>query len=438
MKKAFLLLCLPLLMGVVLLSQPAAAQAPDSAGSKLKWGNPQALTDSANAPYGASRPKLAVDPTGQKLVVAFNRQMSADLSNNDPWFARSINGGESWFVGQIHTSDANSLQIDLAIDANGTAHAAWREGNGIAYSAESDWGNQPPFILSDLAGVPGANNPVIVASERNGHMTIVWSSGDGVPPNIVYSFSNDYGKTWSFGERLVMDSPASSLFPAAVLDDQDHLHVVWEEHDGKPIAGQAAPSRVYYSQLAAGGWSDPIVISSASNAFNAQRPDILLTPEGLKVSYTVRIDGSIDDPTVVRQWVHLIECEDACDKIENWTSAENPVSGRALESNQTEPYNVVSTLGWRHGCTLVYFHGINPDLENTDERLWGVNSCRDWAENGRDRVTSPDLQSLFPDLQVIQNWRLQMVYQSGSSESENQIYIIGSTPNAYLPLIQRR
>lgn len=431
MKTIFRLGILPALLlgGLLLVDQLRAA--PTTPAS-LNWAEPLAITAVANTPYGATRPVIAAAPDGQKLVLAFNRQMSPALDNNDPWFARSTNRGQTWQIGAIHTSDANSLQLDIALDADAQAHAAWREGNGVAYAAESDWPDNRRLILNSPSGAPGANNPAL-ATSAPARIDIVWSSGDNSSPNIYHAVSDDNGRGWIIADDPIADTPASSLFPDIAADASGTLHLVWEEHDGPVQAGLPPAGNIYYAQLSGGNWSTPLLISTLSGANDARRPAITVGRNGVHVSYTERFEVSSGGFSDVQQWVHHLRCAADCTTAAAWQPSPNPVSGDTLRSNLTEPYDVVSTVAVRSGCAHVYFHGIQPDFTTPNEAIFGTGSCTGWADSPRQQLTLPDEQSLFPSMAVIADWSIWLAYQSGTDLS--QIYVTHTEPDVFMPLL---
>ena len=431
MKTVLRLMLLPaLLLGGLLLADQLRA-APQTGPD---WSEPLAITRPANAPYGASRPVITAAPDGQKIMVAFNRQMSAALDNNDPWFARSNNGGRDWFRGAIHTSAANSLQIDLALDASNLAHAVWREGNGIAYAPESSWPSNSRLILASPPDLPGAANPAIVTSGA-ARIDVVWSSGSNSSPNIYHAASDDNGRGWTIDSDPIVDTLASSLFPAIAMDDHGRLHLVWEEHDGLVQPGLPPAGNIYYAQRTGAGWSNPVLISVLSGAEDARRPAIAVGRNGIHVSYTDRYEirtGGFND---VQQWVHHLSCVRNCTTASAWQASANPISGATLRSTITEPHDVASTVAVRGGCALVYFHGIDPDLAAQNEVIFGTNSCTGWANSPRDQLTLPNVQSLFPSMHVVADWEMWLAYQSGNEVS--QIYVVRTRPDTYMPLLLR-
>jgi hypothetical protein len=407
------------------------------------------LISGTGAPNVADRPYIDVAPNGTKLIIVYNRRMSAEEDDTDPYFRRSINGGQTWSSpAPIYTSlsdEFQSLEINLEIDGNGIGHAVWREVVRtnpsspvftIMYSKEPNWGNNTPTII-DEAGI-SASSPKIISSSNN-TLDIIWTAFDFVDgANVFHKRSTNGGNTWS-AEEAISPSDVETFFPDIAVDNTGHLHVVWEQDY---IDGSNTGAYIYYTMGTVSGssinWSNPIRIGDVSadpdgngpieeHDLSARRPTILAADGRLHVAFTTHWQDA-------SQWVYYVTCSSTCQNIQNWSDAMS-FSGAIVGVNANSPKNIVSDIFSGRGCIYIYFHGIDSTLQN-NELILGVNSCDNWWELGRDQVTQPQLQSLHTSSVLTEEF-IHMVYeQTGNQGSTRQIYYRRGLPppfTLYLP-----
>ena len=414
------------------------------------WGTaaPKIISIDTGGTNVADRPFIDAAPNSNKLIVVYNRKMSAG-NDKDPYFSRSTNNGQTWSApAPIHTSpgvDFNSLEVNLEIDAAGVGHAVWVEvdntvpNNRIMYAKESNWGNNTPTIID--TAIFQASSPQIIASGAN-TLDIVWTALDFGNSQVWHRRSTNGGNSWS-AEQAVSPANAEALFTDIAIDDQGKLHVVWEQTD---TANPQIGAFIYYSQGTAVGssinWSPAIRIGDVSddpdgtgpieaNSRSARRMAILAHNGRLHVAFTTHWQDSA-------QWVHYVTCPASCQNAQNW-SDDKSISGEVVGVNANSPKYIVSDILSVRGCVYIYFHGIDDTLEN-NELILGVNSCDSWATLGRDIVTQPQTQSLHASL-VQANEFVHIVYeQTGNEGSTRQIYYQRGLPppySLYLPFIAK-
>jgi hypothetical protein len=94
-----------------------------------------------------------------------------------------------------------------------------------------------------------------VAVDTLGNPHVVWSTGNGCPPDIYYSTYN--GDSWSLPYQVnEPDGDDQDLDPSIAIDDSGDIHVAWV---GRPSDGDY---RVYYSYFNGNEWSAEIQIDS--------------------------------------------------------------------------------------------------------------------------------------------------------------------------------
>ena len=420
----FLAWLLPVVVLAGLLGQTAVSSAaPDTANNLPDWGIEQPLTTTANTPFGASRPVIAASANGPTVTVLFNRRMGNGVTANDPWFVRSFNNGSSWTApASVYSSTLNSAQIDVAYDdSRHTTHAVWREGNGLVYAPERVWGTSNITFLSTPQNAPGVSTPAI-ANGRSGLLAIVWSEGDAANPDIYFNRSANGGTTWQ-QSRPVKATPSSSLFPDVAVDENDVVHVVWEEHDKTGAPGQPVPGTIYYSYSTATGWSAPVDLSLLAGAGDARRPTILLTNQGVEVAFATETLVN----TAVSVQIHHLSCAAQCNTALGWL-ASPAVTGAVSVSSSRE---IIPTLAQYQGCSLAYFHGIRSDVTPALESIWGGSGCDNWEP--LNRPTPPPAQALSPRLAHQGSQWTYLVYETVGVN--NQIAFRRSTFKMFLPFM---
>lgn len=415
----FLVWLLPTVVLVGLLGQTAVSSAAPT--NTPDWGSEIPLTTSANAPFGANRPVIAASASGPTVTVLFNRRMGNSLIANDPWFVRSVNGGSSWSApASVYSSTLNSAQVAATYDdSRQMTHAVWREGNGLAYAPDTAWGSSTITFLSSPEKAPGVSTPAI-ANGRSGLLAVVWSEGNGTNPDIRITRSSNGGASWQ-ASQLVKGTPSTSLFPDVAVDNNDVVHVVWEEHDKTGTPGQPVPGTIYYSQSTAAGWSAPVDLSLLTGATDGRRPTLLLTDRGVEVAFAVETVVN----TAVATQIHHLSCAAQCQTALGWV-ASPPVSGSSSYASNSE---IIPTLTTQRGCSLVYFHGIQSDIVPPMETVWGGSRCNAWQP--LDAPTAA--HALAPQIAAGGDSSIYLVYETVGSN--NQIAFRRNIFKQYLPVV---
>lgn len=386
-------------------------------------------------------PAIAASSNGSKIIVVYNGIINDIDGNRDVFYAMSTNFGQSWNTkARIHSSSgdtSNSNFVDVAISPNNKGHAVWVEEFSdvprLVYKNEDNWGNNSTNLIT-ISTVPTSPDviayPQIVAKNNN-RLDVVWSEGTAsTDVNIFHAYSTNGGASFT-GKTAVNQTIPSSDFPALTIDTSGNYHLVWEE-------GTIPNRTILYSRGLPSGnsvnWSSPINISVRSisgNTSAALQPEIYANGNILHVTYSNYVSKQ-------EQYVHHLQCSQNCTTASNWVSTNNPVSGQVLTAKASDPFNLVSTIGQVGSCTYVYFHGIQgvSSEENNRERIWGTNSCGNWAASVRDQVTAENTRSINPAMTSANNWWLYLAYEQVSTDSSvREIYFVRNQPAIYLPTI---
>lgn len=399
------------------------------------WLTPVAITDISNSPDGANQPVVSGSPDGKTVMVVYNRRMSATDGDNDPYYRRSLNNGLTWLApAAIRTTPAKeSRQVHLDYTANGIAHVTWQEDKGLVYTNEGSknagsWNGAYKVLVAPISSPsPGVSSPYIVASGSN-RIDIVWAEGNSSfpDPNIYHIRSKDGGVTFSVAKKVVLNSGWASQFPSMAVEDQTGIvHLVWQEPH--IFATPEKGSIVYSRGTESGGtmsWTTPVKISVVDDA---REPDITLANNTLQVVYT-------DFRGENEQYIRHTQCSSTCTSIGGWQATTNAISGQISGANGADPLNLVSDVARWGNCTVAYFHGtvIGP---NDNEIIWGVDSCSGWSQSPRDQVTTNNMRSINPNLDVQNNWWFYLVYERGTGTAARQVYLQRTKPNVLLPVV---
>jgi hypothetical protein len=173
------------------------------------YGTPVTISTEASAAHG---PAPAVGPNGEVYVTWGTFEVEDRL-----WFDRSFDEGVTW------------LDPDIVIDTYVEPRSPL--GGNIR-------NNFLPAIDVDRTG-----------GFFHGRIYVVWCDGRFGDPDIVISYSDDLGDTWSTAARVNDDAignDADQWFPWVVVDDNGHVHVTFldrrDDSDGYLYASVLATS----------------------------------------------------------------------------------------------------------------------------------------------------------------------------------------------------
>ncbi|HVO31558.1 MAG TPA: hypothetical protein VMV18_12515, partial [bacterium] len=187
--------------------------------SPSPWNRAQ-LVDASGT--DALSPKLVADGAGD-LLVAWSSQQGGRYEIRA---ARHAAGSFSWDSSvAIDGNNGYSYDVSVANHADGSAIAAWRQGNGTLNDiwanqfSGSSWGT--PVQLESSAN--SARNPSVAVSPAGGGMA-VWTQSDGTADSI---FENPWsGSAWG-SAALVETTSTAADFAHVAVDGQSNALVVF-------------------------------------------------------------------------------------------------------------------------------------------------------------------------------------------------------------------
>lgn len=208
------------------------------------------------------QPAIALDALGVAHVVFVNEFNE----NYEVYYCRW--NGTNWSLPRnVSNTSGVSSAPSIAIDPAGILHVVWADntpGYSIIYHAYWNgtyWLNEP--IPYATGGAPA------VAANASGGVDVVWQDRDA--PNLPYEiyYCQWNGQEWSLPENL-SDTPAEqSVIPTVVADQNDEVHVTWQEKvDGRYV--------IYYTYGHVGYWSIPEQVSQ--NHEDAYLPSAVVQP----------------------------------------------------------------------------------------------------------------------------------------------------------------
>jgi len=141
-----------------------------------------------------------------------------------------------------------SLSPAVAVDSSGVVHLFWYDdnpGNYEIYRLKSTDGGTTWTHPRRLAWSLGWSRNPAAAIDSNDTIHVVWD--DDTPGNydICYRSSTDGGSTWSKVKRLTQTT-GSSEYPAIAIDSNDTIHVVWQDNS-------SGNYEIYYRESEDGG-----------------------------------------------------------------------------------------------------------------------------------------------------------------------------------------
>jgi uncharacterized repeat protein (TIGR02543 family) len=145
-------------------------------------------------------PAMNVDPASGVIYVAWPDSRNG---NQDIYLASSDDGGQSWSENVRVNDDSSSTtqyMVDLAIDGDGTVHAAWedkRSGDWDIYYANSTDGGQTwtqNFAVSEEPTPGSYTRPgdyFAIEAGRDDSINVVWTDGRGDDFDIYFARKHD-------------------------------------------------------------------------------------------------------------------------------------------------------------------------------------------------------------------------------------------------------
>lgn len=375
---------------------------------------------STTSTNGAFAPTIAAAPNGT-LMIAYGHAVDSQVTN--PYYRLKPAGEAAWSApAPIRNSGESLRQTRLAFDNNNNAHALWRTGDAVYHARQNQWPNSHNVVAN-----PGISilDPAL-AIGGDGVLHAVWAQGDNLH-EIHHAYSTNNGGDWILSPPL-SDNQRRSSSPAIAVDQQGHVHVVWQEQFVAP--GPTFQYRLHYKKGNKSGStytfdSNPTVISG--NVVTAFRPALQAAGNNLQVAFARRISDS-------EQYAYYVQYTAGS----GWGAPVDVTNGNPVGVNTNSPFNLVATLTGCEDALHLYYHGnLSPEGK---EQIFGNQNHNNSGWSSRDVATANERRSVNP-VMICVNGVLHLVYEditiTGGGSLEYQVYYRNTIHLAFLPIIQR-
>ena len=245
-------------------------------------------------------PGYSVDP-----VVALDSNHSIHIlyEDNTPgnfeiFYKMSTNGGATWATERLTFSSGESISPAIAVDSNDYIHMIWCDntsGDSEIYYVKSK-GGESTWKPKRLTWTSDESIHPAIAIDANDHIHVVWSDLISEDLEIFYKKSTDGGSGWKT-KRLTFNS-GHSAHPAIAIDSSNHIHVVWEDRS-------QGNYEIYFRSSTDGGSSWALKRLTYNPGFS-NHPDIVVdnndhihvvwcddTPGNFEIHYKQSVDGGL-------------------------------------------------------------------------------------------------------------------------------------------------
>ena len=224
------------------------------------WGGDEIIDNQPNQPFGI---QIALEPNGDGWAVWAQAPMGI------PYFVygNAFTPGGGWGgAGKVEDASTNSLEPQLAVDANGNALFIWYQSAGPDYQVWSNRWDESQGELTAPARVDAAVTAYapVVASDPQGNGTAVWIQStqvSGTPTQIAASRYTP-GLGWSTPEMLAEGTITSD--PRVAMDSQGNAVLAYTD-------GLVAWAHTYSEAT----WSPAVLLGGA-----AFQPSVAMDPNG--------------------------------------------------------------------------------------------------------------------------------------------------------------
>lgn len=222
---------------------------------------PKNILVNESAPGGQHLPSIALGPSNQIYVVWVDcRNDPTCETNTDIYFARSVDGGQSFdaevLVSDDGTSFANSPKI--AVDNSGNIYAVWHDNRtgdswDVYLSKSEDGGStfSPAMRVNEYISNVFQYEPD-VALDRHGHIYVSWNRYyydadlDQWDYDVYVAKSTDGGVT--FGSNVKVNDGSDWQYKSSIkVSRSGNVYVVWTDRRNGGI------SDVYFAKSVDGG-----------------------------------------------------------------------------------------------------------------------------------------------------------------------------------------
>src|SRR5207244_3305808 len=209
------------------------------------WTPPVRVNNDATA-FAQTNPSLALD-SGNNISIAW---VDGRSGNQDIWFSRSTNGGQSFspnVLVNLVTTNAQT-EVRIAVDPVDPMliHAVWTDtraaGNPDIYYANSTDGGlsfNPSSRVNNDAGAAEQGSPAIAVAP-NRDVDVVWRDARSAGTNgteIYAAGSTNRGATWIYPATAWVNDDSGNVGqqdPTIAIDRAGTIYVAWTDFRNGP------------------------------------------------------------------------------------------------------------------------------------------------------------------------------------------------------------
>ena len=310
-------------------------RAARSTNNGVSWTTPADVNSNAAVTTSNEQgTEVRTDGSGNWVCVwySYQSQFPNPSTDEDLYFARSIDNGATWSTQQALNANAatDSGQDDipkLATDGNGNWVCVWQANDTlsntvgsdydvfVAYSANDGASWSVVSALNTNAGTDGGDDiRPTVASDGQGNWVAVWQAFNTLGANVGGDYdisvarSTDNGATWTNPQFLDANATTdtySDWYPVVVTDGSGQWVVVWESDDS--LGGTIGTDGDILNSVSLDNgatWSAPMPVNTnaATDTQNDVYPDIAtdgagrwiaMWPSGENLTGTIGTDDDI-------------------------------------------------------------------------------------------------------------------------------------------------
>jgi len=220
------------------------------ASSAIIWSTPVNISNSA----GTSRVRCPSIDLDDALHVVWEDDSSG---NYEIYYITKPTGGVWSTPANISNNSNASQRAVIATDTEGTLHVLWDDWNpgywDIFYTSKTSGGTwSSPINISNNSGWSWSAN---LAVDSKGGLHAVWTDTTFGNWAILYA-SKPKGGAWS-SPIVVPNNPGGSEWAAIAIDNNDTLHMVWEND------ASGNWEILYTNKPKGGSWSMPVNLSNS-------------------------------------------------------------------------------------------------------------------------------------------------------------------------------
>lgn len=205
------------------------------------------------------------------IVVIYN------VNDRDIFVRRSDDGGQNWIseelVWAVPSYSTATRNIRVKTGADGTIHLVWTETtedldwnpSGIWYARSLDGGES----WLDFWSIPDEGSYANLGFDVDGNVHMLWNHNVGATDGRYHSWSSDGGETWTEPAWIFPGLSGRSGYPSVIADGSGTLHQITSGRSVELSGG------IYHSVWLNDRWTEPVLVSTSLE--DCEGPSIALT-----------------------------------------------------------------------------------------------------------------------------------------------------------------